>query len=229
MRAGKLLRVERAKCHPGDFCRSCAPRVPPLLHPAEEVQVLLTRIPSVAPRCSYVNNQRETYEFKFNGVLGPDSKQEEVFDRVARPVVLSALEGINGTVFAYGQTGSGKTFTITGGAERYVDRGIIPRTLSMIFQELSKRKGHHFQVHVSYLEIYNESGYDLLDPGREITELEDLPKVAVLEDEDSVIHFRNLSGREGTQPLALPPPPAAYCWDTRLLLPLVLPPPVACC
>ncbi len=32
------------------------------------------------------------------------------------------------------QTGSGKTFTITGGAERYVDRGIIPRTLSYIYQ-----------------------------------------------------------------------------------------------
>ena len=32
------------------------------------------------------------------------------------------------------QTGSGKTFTITGGAERYIDRGIIPRTLSYIFE-----------------------------------------------------------------------------------------------
>ena len=34
------------------------------------------------------------------------------------------------------QTGSGKTFTITGGAERYIDRGIIPRTLSYIFEYL---------------------------------------------------------------------------------------------
>lgn len=44
--------------------------------------------------------------------------QEDVFDVVARPVVSSALEGFNSTIFAYGQTGSGKTFTITGGAER---------------------------------------------------------------------------------------------------------------
>lgn len=36
------------------------------------------------------------------------------------------------------QTGSGKTFTITGGAERYVDRGIIPRTLSYVFEQISK-------------------------------------------------------------------------------------------
>ena len=40
------------------------------------------------------------------------------FDVVARPIVSSALEGFNSTIFAYGQTGSGKTFTITGGAER---------------------------------------------------------------------------------------------------------------
>ena len=32
-------------------------------------------------------------------------------------------------------------------------------------------------MHISYLEIYNETGYDLLDPNREIEMLEDLPKV----------------------------------------------------
>ena len=45
----------------------------------------------------------------------------------------SAFEGFNGTLFAYGQTGSGKTFTMTGGPERYQDRGIIPRTIQYIF------------------------------------------------------------------------------------------------
>ena len=36
------------------------------------------------------------------------------------------------------QTGSGKTFTITGGAERYADRGIIPRALSYVFDYYEK-------------------------------------------------------------------------------------------
>jgi len=36
------------------------------------------------------------------------------------------------------QTGSGKTFTITGGAERYIDRGIIPRALSYVFDYYEK-------------------------------------------------------------------------------------------
>lgn len=50
----------------------------------------------------------------------------------------SVLAGYNGTIFAYGQTGSGKTFTITGGAERYSDRGIIPRTLSYLYERFSQ-------------------------------------------------------------------------------------------
>lgn len=40
--------------------------------------------------------------------------------------------------FVHPQTGSGKTFTITGGAERYVDRGLIPRSLSYIFEYFEK-------------------------------------------------------------------------------------------
>ena len=61
------------------------------------------------------------------------------------PTHPSALTGYNGTIFAYGQTGSGKTFTITGGAERYDDRGIIPRVLTYLFKhyaEVAAGRGH---------------------------------------------------------------------------------------
>ena len=51
----------------------------------------------------------------------------------------SVLEGYNGTIFAYGQTGSGKTFTMTGGT-KYADRGIIPRTLSYLFDAYAKAR-----------------------------------------------------------------------------------------
>lgn len=70
----------------------------------------------------------------------------QVFEKVARNVGLGALEGFNGTVFAYGQTGSGKTFTVTGGPERYVDRGIIPRSISLVFAELAKRSDYQYMV-----------------------------------------------------------------------------------
>ncbi|CAF1278776.1 unnamed protein product, partial [Didymodactylos carnosus] len=105
----------------------------------------------------------------------------------------SVISGYNGTIFAYGQTGSGKTFTVTGGPERFADRGIIPRCLSYIFQEFGKQTDQSHTVHVSYLEIYNENGYDLLDPKHEASRLEDLPKVLLMEDEDQNMHLKNLS------------------------------------
>lgn len=97
--------------------------------------------------------------------------------RVFEQVVVGALDGYNGTIFAYGQTGSGKTYTITGSADRYVERGLIPRALSLIFSELAKRTDYTYQLHFAYLEIYNEIGYDLLNPHHGTKSLEDLPKV----------------------------------------------------
>jgi hypothetical protein len=59
-------------------------------------------------------------------------------------------------------------------------------------------------VSISYLEIYNEMGYDLLNPDREVKGLEDLPQVTIQEDEEEVIHYRNLSThRAGSEEEAL--------------------------
>ncbi|KAJ3088301.1 Kinesin- protein 6 [Quaeritorhiza haematococci] len=140
-----------------------------------------------------INNQKETYEFRFDRVFDVDTRQEEVFDYVAKDVVLSVMDGYNGTIFAYGQTGSGKTFTITGGAERYADRGLIPRTIQFMFKEMQKRAGYHYEIKISYLEIYNETGYDLLFNSRETKKLEDLPKVSLQEDAQELIHLKNLT------------------------------------
>lgn len=77
----------------------------------------------------HVNNKTELHRFKFKHIFDSRAFQDQVFEKVAAPVINNCLSGYNGTIFAYGQTGSGKTFTITGGAERYADRGLIPRTL----------------------------------------------------------------------------------------------------
>ena len=155
----------------------------------------LTKVRFRVPRSTAVGNgNNDTVNtFAFDRVLGMKAKQDEVFNMVARESVQSALEGFNATIFAYGQTGSGKTFTITGGAERYVDRGIIPRTLTYIFNEIAKRSDAQYKIHVSYLEIYNGAGYDLLDPTHEVTALEDMPKVMLREDDGGNVHISNLS------------------------------------
>ncbi|XP_017546239.1 kinesin-like protein KIF6 isoform X1 [Pygocentrus nattereri] len=154
------------------------------------------RLEFVVPRDladGFINNKRESYRFRFQKVFDQVTKQEEIFETIAKPVADNVLAGYNGTVFAYGQTGSGKTFTITGGAERYSDRGIIPRTLSYLYQHFSQDSNMVYTTHISYLEIYNEVGYDLLDPRHEASKLEDLPKVAIMEDPDQNIHLKNLS------------------------------------
>ena len=69
-----------------------------------------------------------------------------------------------GTVFCYGQTGAGKTFTMSGSSLDYKYRGLIPRAVSLMFQEIQSRYDQSIVVRVSYLEIYNETMCDLLSP-----------------------------------------------------------------
>eukprot|EP00937_MAST-01D_sp_MAST-1D-sp2_P000749 g749.t1 len=102
--------------------------------------------------------------YGFDGVLGPHSTQEDVFDCVAKPLVESTLEGYNSTMFAYGQTGTGKTWTMEGDLGAKQDMGIIPRSVQHMFTKLEKSKVD-FSMKLSVLQVYNEGLYDLLDPG----------------------------------------------------------------
>ncbi|XP_010162768.2 kinesin-like protein KIF6, partial [Antrostomus carolinensis] len=171
------------------------------IYSVDDDEKSLSSLEIIVPRDladGFVNNKRESYKFKFQKIFDQEAKQDVVFDSIAKPVAECVLAGYNGTIFAYGQTGSGKTFTITGGAEHYNDRGIIPRTLSYIFDQLQKDSSKVYTTHVSYLEIYNECGYDLLDPRHEASRLEDLPKVTIMEDPDQNIHLKNLSLQQAT-------------------------------
>lgn len=53
-----------------------------------------------------------------------------------------------------------------------IDTSIVHKSQCFIFLQ---HPDQSHTVHVSYLEIYNESGYDLLDPKHEASKLEDLP------------------------------------------------------
>jgi kinesin family protein 3/17 len=55
-------------------------------------------------------NDDATKTFTFDYVFGPNSKQVDIYNLVARPIVDAVLEGYNGTIFAYGQTGTGKNW-----------------------------------------------------------------------------------------------------------------------
>uniref|UniRef100_A0A8C2VY47 Kinesin-like protein n=1 Tax=Chinchilla lanigera TaxID=34839 RepID=A0A8C2VY47_CHILA len=112
-------------------------------------------------RRGVVNNQQTDWSFRLDGVLH-DASQDLVYETVAKDVVSQALDGYNGTIMCYGQTGAGKTYTMTGATENYKQRGILPRALQQVFRMIEERPTHAITVRVSYLEIYNESLFDLL-------------------------------------------------------------------
>lgn len=145
-----------------------------------------------------VNNTVVDFKYRFQRVFEPRSTQEEVFNIVAKDCVRSVLDGFNSTIFAYGQTGSGKTYSITGGTESYADRGVIPRAMAMIYEEVARRRdgavtgdATQYSIAMSYLQIYNDKGQDLLNHGRDARSIDDLPSVTVHELEEEVV-LRNL-------------------------------------
>lgn len=58
-------------------------------------------------RLSQNSSDDASKAFTFDYVFGPNSKQVDIYNLVARPIVDAVLEGYNGTIFAYGQTGTG--------------------------------------------------------------------------------------------------------------------------
>ncbi|KAK1947697.1 Kinesin-like protein KIF15 [Phytophthora citrophthora] len=118
--------------------------------------------------------------FTFDRVFGEGSSQNDIFEVVGAPITQACLEGYNGTIFAYGQTGSGKTFTMQGPddvidtettslTQEQLDlRGLVPRVFDYLFDNVVAKDSRTNVQHTfacSFLEIYNERVYDLLDGG----------------------------------------------------------------
>jgi kinesin family protein C1 len=107
------------------------------------------------------------HAFHFDKVFQPSATQAMVFTEISQ-LVQSALDGYNACIFAYGQTGSGKTYTMEGPEAHLLTpdtEGMISRAVQQIFLAAHKlkEKGWEYEMHASFLEIYNETIRDLLD------------------------------------------------------------------
>lgn len=148
-------------------------RVRPSKRPTERITISEANISVVTgnTEASEVTTKHSTtpqlrHNFTFTRVFHATDNQEEVFETAGKEIAVKFLDGYNGTIFAYGQTGSGKTYTMEGSARKFSERGLIPRVLSFVYSQLERRSdGEEFVVHISYMEIYQDSGYDLLNPG----------------------------------------------------------------
>lgn len=107
-----------------------------------------------------VHNTRTNESFSFDKVFSPEYSTKEIFDQDIKQHIEAVVKGINVTIFAYGQTSSGKTFTMRGSE---ANPGLIPLTISEIFNLTSQKEESNCKVTCSYMEIYNESVNDLLD------------------------------------------------------------------
>jgi len=63
------------------------------------------------------------------------------------------------------------------GSETWKERGIISRVLTFLFDEFDRRDAFEHKMYVSFMEIYNENAYDLLDKENIEKRLEDWEKV----------------------------------------------------
>lgn len=101
--------------------------------------------------------------FSFDRVFDDSCSTRDVYETMAKDIVRSSLDGINGTILAYGQTSTGKTHTMMGNND-----GVIPLAINHIFELLSSRSTEtEYLLRVSYLEIYAEKLFDLLNPENE--------------------------------------------------------------
>ncbi|XP_022898629.1 kinesin-like protein KIN-7F isoform X2 [Olea europaea var. sylvestris] len=82
-----------------------------------------------------------------------DCSTREVYLEGMNDAALSAVVGINSTIFAYGQTSSGKTYTMN---------RITQYAVADIYSYIEKHEERAFVLKFSALEIYNEVVTDLL-------------------------------------------------------------------
>ncbi|KAL2346083.1 hypothetical protein Fmac_000083 [Flemingia macrophylla] len=119
----------------------------------------------------YRNTLREGSTFPsaytVDRVFRGDCPTKQVYEEGAKGIALSAVSGINSSIFAYGQTSSGKTYTMV---------GITEYAVADIFDYINKHEERAFLLKFSAIEIYNEIIRDLLSTENTPLRLRDDPE-----------------------------------------------------
>ncbi|XP_024085470.1 uncharacterized protein LOC106661425 isoform X2 [Cimex lectularius] len=122
-------------------CRSCIERIP------NEPQISIGKASQM---------------FTFNYVFDEFEGQSKVYNCAVKHLIENLFKGYNLTILAYGQTGSGKTYTMGTNYSGDIELGVIPRAVYDIFDTIETKTDYSYRVTCSFLELYNESLYDLL-------------------------------------------------------------------
>ncbi|XP_038881855.1 kinesin-like protein KIN-8B isoform X1 [Benincasa hispida] len=124
-----------------------------------------------------IQNRTKEKQYCFDHAFGPESTNLEVYTKSISSIMSGVVQGLNVTVFAYGSTGSGKTYTMVGTKE---DPGLMVLSLHTVFDLIKKdKRSDEFEVTCSYLEVYNEVIYDLLEKSSGHLELREDPEQGI--------------------------------------------------
>lgn len=131
---------------------------------------------TLQPRNSFLSSQGIEKAFSFKQIMDSATTQVEVFEKVALPLIPDFLAGDDVLIFCYGSTNAGKTFTVSGTQQ---NPGILRRSLESIVTKLYYESDEENtnqnsetpkskttkvpQLFASFVEIYNERIYDLLN------------------------------------------------------------------
>ncbi|KFK27871.1 hypothetical protein AALP_AA8G439800 [Arabis alpina] len=143
-------------------CVRVAVNIRPLITP--ELLNGCTDCITVAPKEPQVHIGTHTFTYDF--VYGNGGHPcVEIYDHCVAPLVDALFKGYNATVLAYGQTGSGKTYTMgTNYSGDGTNGGIIPKVMEDIFRKVETTKDStELLIRVSFIEIFKEEVFDLLD------------------------------------------------------------------
>lgn len=123
-----------------------------------------------------VQGRTKEKKYAFDMAFGIDAKNFDLYNATVAPLIPGLLQGYNATVFAYGATGSGKTYTMVGSK---ADKGLMVLSLEEIFWRIQADNEYKFDVVCSYLEVYNEVIYDLLEEKSGNLELREDPNEGI--------------------------------------------------
>ncbi|KAI8125882.1 hypothetical protein FF38_07584 [Lucilia cuprina] len=148
-----------------------------------------------------VDSQSEPYYF--DHIFDQDATNQIIFDKMAKQIVHSAIQGFNGTIFAYGQTSSGKTYTMMGDDD---NPGVMVLAAKEIFKEIERAQDRQFLLRVGYIEIYNEKIYDLLNKKNQDLKIHETStgivsvncEECIIRSEDDLLNHLNKGGKERT-------------------------------
>ncbi|XWS45073.1 hypothetical protein CRYUN_Cryun15aG0105300 [Craigia yunnanensis] len=125
-----------------------------------------------------IQNRTKEKKYCFDHAFDPQCTNLDTYQKCISTNISGVVQGLNATVFAYGSTGSGKTYTMVG-TQR--DPGLMVLSLHTIFDLIKRDKSSdEFEVTCSYLEVYNEIIYDLLEKSSGSLELREDPEQGII-------------------------------------------------